>query len=126
MPRFGGGGTPSMSDGCPDVCISSLGGRDTAATVDGVMIPCTKITWTFDSKDSFTRCELEVPRVGLNAEARNVVIKYAEHKFGVPLFTWDCPCGASQGHPNPETAFSSFHDPAQHAPHCTYVTPRID
>lgn len=61
-----------------------------SVTVDGVMIPCSKVTWTITSDDGISRCTLELPRVAISAEAAEVVARYVEPSESTPH---TCNCG---------------------------------
>lgn len=73
-----------MSD-YPDIRIECPDGVPwkTTVTVNGVMIPCTKITWTAEMHD-VTRCVLEVPKVAINATVHELLVKYTEPAADTP------------------------------------------
>lgn len=115
----------------PRVQISSPDGIPTKSTVtvDGVLIPCTKATWTADATDGRPATALlEVPHVGLTAEAREVVARYVALKSFAPMFWWNCPCGMEMGHQTIEHLTEMFHNPVNHIAGCEHVpaTPAAD
>lgn len=97
----------------------------TKIEVDGVSLPCTKATWTADAGSGMTTCLLELPRVNLDADVREVVARYVTPNSGVPMHWWNCPCGASEAHIRPELAVAAFRDPERHVRGCPHVAEEV-
>lgn len=116
------------ADAEPEVKIESTNGLawGTRVTVDGSMIPCTKVSWIADAQGDFTHCQLELPRVRLDAAVWKVVAKYADPAVAeIPMHWWECPCGASEAHQKPQQAMQAFHNPSRHARGCPHVTETV-
>lgn len=64
----------------PEIVIKCGNGAawNTTVTIDGVMIPCTSVTWSAPNMSGIARAILEVPRVLIDATVQEALVKVVE------------------------------------------------